>query len=117
MKGNKIAVGNLAKYDALIGRPFLKHQEARIKCGGSAIDFPKFGIRINCTPTGRHIRAEVITTEDVIDQHPEMFAEVIPGGLPPLGKITHEIRLIPPMELGTLRTYGIPDEWVKDLNL
>ena len=31
--GNKMLVGNLAKYDALIGMPFLKQQEAIIKCG------------------------------------------------------------------------------------
>jgi len=33
-------VGNLAKYDTLIGMPFLKQQGAIIECGGSAIDFP-----------------------------------------------------------------------------
>jgi len=94
-KENKMLVGNLAKYDALIGMPFLKQQGALIECGGLAIGFPKLGIRINCTPTSGHIRAAVVTTENVISQHPEVFPEAIPEGLPPLGKITHEIRLIP----------------------
>ena len=40
-KGNKMLVGNLEKYDALIGMPFLKQQGAIIECGGLAIDFPK----------------------------------------------------------------------------
>jgi len=88
-KGNKMLVGNLAKYDALIGMPFLEQQGAISECGGLAIDFPKFGIRINCTPTSGHIRAAVVTTEDVIGQHPQVFPEAIPERLPPLRKINH----------------------------
>jgi len=103
-KGNKMLVGNLAKYDALIGMSFLKQQGAIIEGGGFAIDFPKFGIRINCTPTSGHIRAAVVTTEDVMGQHPEVFPEAIPEGLPPLRKINHEIRLIPGKELRNLPT-------------
>ena len=103
-KGNKMLVGNLAKYDALIGMPFLEQQGASIDCGGLAIDFPKYGIRINCTPTSGNIRAAVVTTEDVINQHPEVFPEAIPEGLPPLRKINHEIRLKPGTDLGMLPT-------------
>jgi len=77
-KGNKMLVGNLAKYDALIGMPFLKQQGAIIECGGLAIDFAKFGIRIHCTPTSGHIRVAVVPTEDVMSQHPEVFPESIP---------------------------------------
>ena len=33
-KGNKMLVGNLAKYDALIGMLFLKRQGGIIECGG-----------------------------------------------------------------------------------
>ena len=102
-------VGNLAKYDARIGMQFLKQQGAIMECGGFAIDFPKFEIRINCTPTSGHIRAAVITTEDVMGQHPEVFPEAIPEGLPPLRKINHEIRLIPGKELRNLPTYSIPE--------
>jgi len=108
-KGTKILVGNLAKYDALIGMPFLKQQGAIIECGRLAIDFPMFGISINCTPTSGHIRAAVITTEDVMEQHPEVFPEIIPEGLPPLRKINHEIRLVPGKDLGILPTYSIPE--------
>jgi len=116
-KGNKMLVGNLAKYDALIGMPFLKQQGAIIECGGLAIDFPNYGIRINCPPTSGRIRAAVVTTEDVMSQHPEVFPEAIPEGLPPLRKINHEIRLIPGKELRNLPTYSIPERWAKDMSL
>jgi len=108
-KGNKMLVGNLAKYDTLIGMPFLKQPGAIIKCSGLAINFPKFGIRINCTATSRHNRAVVVTTDDVMGQHPEVFPQAIPEGLPPLRKINHEIRLIPGKELRNLPTYSIPE--------
>jgi len=116
-KGNKMRVGNLAKYDALIEMPFLKHQGAIIECGGLAIDFPKFGIRINWKPTSGHNRAVVVTTEDVMGQHPAVFPEAIPEGVPPLRKIKHEIHLIPGKELGNLPTYSIPERWAKDMSL
>jgi len=116
-KGNQMLVGNLAKYDTLIEMPFLKQQEAIIECGGLAIDSPKFGIRINCTPPSGHIRAAVVTTQGVMSQHPEVFPEAIPEGLPPLRKINHEIRLIPGKELRNLPTYSIPERWAKDMSL
>jgi len=116
-KGNKMLVGNQAKYDALIAMPFLKQQGAIIECGGLAINFPKFGIRINSTPPSGHIIAAVVTTEDVMGQHPEVFPEVIPEGLPPLRKINHEIRLMPGKELRNLPTYSIPERWAKDMSL
>ena len=75
--------------------PFLKQQGAIIECGGLAIDFSKSGIRINCTPTSGNIRAAVVTTEDAMNQHLEVFPEVIPEGLLPLRQINHEIRLKP----------------------
>ena len=114
-KGNKMLVENVAKYDALIGMPFLKQQEAIIKCGVLAIHFPKFGIRVNCPPTSGTIRAAVVTTKDVMNQHPDVCPEVIPEGLLPLRKINHEIHLKPRTELGTLSTYSIPECWAKDI--
>jgi len=116
-EGNKMIVENLAKYDALIGMPFLKQQGAIIECGGLAIDFPKSRIRINCTPTSGHIRAAVVTTKDVMSQHPEVFPEGIPEGLPPLRKINHEIPLIPAKEVRNFPTYSIPERWMKDISL
>ena len=116
MKGNKMLVGNLVKYDALIGMPFLKQEGAIVECGGLAIDFPKYGIRINCTPTTEYIRAVVVTTEDVMNQHLVVFPEVIPERLPPLRKINHEIRLKPGTDLGTLPTYSIPEPLAKDMS-
>jgi len=116
-KGYRILVGNQANYDALIGITFLKQQGGIIEYGGLAIDLPMFGIRINGTPTCGHIRAAVITTEDVMGQHPEVFPEVRPEGLPPLRKINHEIRLIPGRALRTLATCWIPERLVKDMRL
>ena len=110
-------VGNLAKHDALIGMPFLKQQGAIIECGGLTINSPKFGISINCTPTSGNIRAAVVTTEDVMNQHPEVFPEVIPEGLPLLRKINHELRLKPGIDLGTLPTYALPERWTKDMSI
>ena len=80
------------------------------------IDFQKQGIRINYIPTRRNIRAAVLTIEDVMDQHPEVFPEVIRERLPPLRKINHEIRLKPGAELGTLPTYSIPEHWANDMS-
>ena len=80
------------------------------------INLPKPGIRINCTPTSGNIRAAVLNTEDVMDQHPEVFPEVIPEGLPPLRKINHEIRLKPGADLGSLPTYSIPARWARDMS-
>jgi len=108
-KGDKILVGNPARYDALIGVPFLNQQGAIIECGGLAIDFLKCGIMMNCTPTSGHIRAVVVTTEDVMDQYPEVFPEAILEGLPPLTKINDEIRLMPGKQLKNLPTYAIPE--------
>jgi len=109
-------VGNLAKYNTLIGMPFLKQPGAIIECSGLAIHFPKFGIRINCTPTSGHIRAAIVTTEEVMDQHPEVVPEVIPERLPPLRKINHEIHLVPGKELGRLPSYPIPDRWAQHMS-
>ena len=51
-----------------------------------------------------------------MNQHPEVFPEVIPEGLPPLRKINHEIRLKQGTDLGTLPTYSIPERWAKDMS-
>jgi len=76
-KGNKRVVGNLAKYDSLIGVTCLRQHGPIIECGRLAIHFPKLVMRIKCTLTSCHIRAGVITTQDVMDQHTEVFPEVI----------------------------------------
>jgi len=115
-KGNLKLVGYLAKYDAVIGMPFLKQQEAIMECGGLAIDLPKFGIRINCTPTSRSIRAPGISTEDVMGQYPEVFTEAIPEGLLPLRKINHGIRLILGKEVKHLPSYLILERWANDMS-
>ena len=40
-KGTKMIVGNLVKYDALIGMPFLNEHKATIECGTLYIYFPE----------------------------------------------------------------------------
>jgi len=110
-------VGNLAKYDILIGMPFLTQQGAIIEYGGLAIDFPRFGIKINCTPTSGHIRAAVVTREDVMGQQTDVFPETIPEELPPLRKINHETHLVLGTELRNLPTYSIPERWAKDMSV
>ena len=100
MRGKKRLVENLAKYSALIEMPFLKPQEAIIECGGREIDVRKHGLRINCRYTSGKIRAAGVTTEDLMNQHSDVFLEGIPEGQPPLRKINHEIRLKPAIELG-----------------
>ena len=91
-KDTKMIVGNLAKYDALIGMLFLSKNKAGIECGTLCIYFPEHKVRINCTPTSGYVRAAVVCTSDIMDQHPEVFPETIPEVLPPLRKINHKIR-------------------------
>jgi len=52
-----------------------------------------------------------------MSQHPEVFPEAIPEGLPPLRKINHKIRLMPGKELRDLPTYSIAERWAKDMTL
>jgi len=68
-----------------------------MECARLAIDFLKFGLKINCTPPSGHIQTAATTTEDLMDQDSEVFPELklIPEGLPHLRMIKHESRLIP----------------------
>jgi len=50
-------------------------------------------------------------------QHPKVFPEAIPEGLPPLRKINHEIRLISGKELRNIPTYSISARWANDMSL
>ena len=115
-KGTKMIVGKLAKYDALIGMPFLNEHKATIECGTLCIYFPEYKVRINCTPTSGYVRAAVASTSDIMDQHPEVFPEAIPEVLPPLRKINHKIRFKPGAEQKTLPTYSIPERYVGQVN-
>ena len=82
-------IGNLAKYDALIGMPFLMQQQESIDCQKLTLEFPKHRVRVNCTTTSEYVRAAVVSTEEIIDQHADVFAESIPEGLLPRRKINH----------------------------
>ena len=46
-------VGNLVKYDALIGMPFLNNHKANIECGILCLYFSEHKVKIYCTPTLR----------------------------------------------------------------
>ena len=115
-KDTKMLVGNLAKYDALIGMPSLRKHKVSIECGTLCIYFPEHKVRINCTPTSGYVRAAVASTSDIMDQHPEVFPETIPEVLPPLRKINHKIRFKPGAEQKTHPTYAIPEQYVGQLN-
>jgi len=101
-------IGNLAKYDALIGMPFLMQQQASIDRHKLILEFPKHGGRVNCTSTSKYVRAVVVATEEMIDQHADLCPESILEGLPPLRKINHRNRLKPTAEARTLPTYSVP---------
>jgi hypothetical protein len=117
----KMIVGSLAKYDALIGMPFLTQQGATIVCGNLTIDFPKHMVRVNCTPTSGLVRAAVVSTEQIMEQHADVFPDTMPEGLPPLRKINHRIRLKEGVEPKQLPTYSVPErhtaalsEWIRE---
>jgi len=117
----KMIIGNLAKYNALIGMPFIMQQQGSIDCHKLSLEFPKHRVSVNCTPTSEYVRAAVVSTEEIIDQHAEVFPESIPEGLPPLRKINHRIRLKPGVEVRTLPTYSVPErhtaalsEWIRE---
>ena len=109
-------VGNLAKYDAHIGMPFLNEHKAAIECGMLCIYFPEHTVRINCTPTSGFVCAAVASTSEIMDQHSKVFPETIPEVLPPLRKINYKIRFKPGMEQKSLPTYSIPERYVSELN-
>ena len=117
----KIIIGNLAKYDALIGMPFLMQQQALRDCHKLTLKFPKHRVRVNCTPTSEYVRAAVVSTEEIMDQHADLFPESIPEGLLPVSKINYWIRLKPGVEVWTLPTYSLPErhtaalsEWIRE---
>jgi len=83
-RNNRMIVGNLAKFDPLIGMKFLSRNQATIECGNSTIHFPKHKVKVNCTPTSGLVRAAIATTEEVMEMFPEVFPDLIPEGLPPL---------------------------------
>jgi len=105
----KMIIENLAKYDALIGMPFLMQHQASIDCHKLTLEFPKHRVRVNCTPTSEYVRAAVESREEIMDQHGDMFPESIPEALPPLRKSKQRIRLKPGVEVWTLSMYSVPE--------
>jgi len=51
----------------------------------------------------------VVSTEEIMDEHADVFPESIPEGLPSTRKINHRIRLKPGVEVWTLPTYSVPE--------
>jgi len=111
-RNNRMIVGNLAKYDALIGMKFLSRNQATIECGNSTILFPKHKVKVNCTPTSGLVRAAAIaTTEEVMEMFPEVFPDPIPERLPPLREYNHRIQLKDKENLKTQPTFGVPEKY------
>jgi hypothetical protein len=106
LPNTKMIVGSLAKYDALIGMLFLTQPGVTIACGKLTIDFPKHKVRANCTPTSKLMRAAVVSTEEIMEQHAAVFPDTMPEGLPPFRKIKHRIRLKERVEPKQLPTYS-----------
>jgi len=105
----KMIIGNLAKYNALIGMPFVMQQQASIDCHKLNLEFLKHRVRVNYTPTSEYVRAAVVSTEEIMNQHADMFPESISEGLRPLRKINYRIRLKPGVEGRTLPTNSVPE--------
>jgi len=111
-RNNRMIVGNLAKYDALIRIEFLSRNQATIECVNSMILFSKHKINVNCTPTSGLVRAAAIgTTEEVMEMFPEVFPDPIAERLPPLREYNHRIQLKDKENLKTQPTFGVPAKW------
>jgi len=83
-RNNRMIVGNLAKYEALIGMEFLSRNPATMECGNSTIRFPKHKVKVNCTRTSGLVRpAAIPTTEEVMEMFPEVFPDPILERLSP----------------------------------
>jgi len=85
------------------------------------VQFPRHRVRVNSIPTSEYVRAAVVYTEEIMDQHADVFPESIPEGLPPLRKIHHRIWLKQGVQLRTLPTYSVPErhtaalsEWIRE---
>jgi len=103
----KMIIRKLANYDALIGMPLLIQQQASKDCHKLTFEFLKHRVRVNCIPTSEYVRAAVVSTMEIMDQHADVFPELIPEGLLPLRKINHRIRLKPDVEVRILPTYSV----------
>jgi len=105
-------VGNLAKYDHLIGMEFLSRNQGTIECGKSTILFPKHQVKVNCTPTSGLLRAAAIaTTEEVMEMIPEVFPYPIPERSLPLQEYNHRIQLKDKENLKTQPTFRVPEKY------
>jgi len=111
-RNKRMIVGNLAKYDALIGIEFLSRNQATIESGNSTILFPNHKVKGNCTPTSGLVRAAAIaTTEEVMEMFPEVFPDAIPERLPPLQEHNHRIQLKDKGNLKRQPTFGVPEKY------
>jgi len=85
-------------------------QQVSIDCHKLSLEFPKHRVSVNCTPTSAYVRETVVSTEEIMDQHEDVFPESIPEGILPLRKINPRIRLKPGVEIRTLQTYSVPEK-------
>jgi len=111
-RNNRMIVGKLAKYDALIGIEFRSRNQATFECGNSTIPFPKNKVKVNCTPTSRLVRAAAIAaTEEVMEMFPEVFPDPILERLQPLREYNHRIQLKDKENLKAQPTFGVPEKY------
>src|SRR5207302_9880431 len=76
---NTMMVGNLAKYDALIGMPFMARKGGIIRCDEASTEFPKGKIKIHGEPTSALIQPAVSETRqaDLMAEFEDISAEIV----------------------------------------
>jgi len=111
-RNTRMIVGNLAKYDDLIGMEFLSRNQATIECGKSTILLPKHKVKVNCTPTSGLVRAAAIaTTAEVLEMFPEVFPDPILERLRALREYNHRIQLEDKENLKTQPTFRVSEKY------
>src|SRR5437868_10901896 len=88
-KDNTMLVGNLAKYDTLIGMPFMARHGGIIRCDEASIEFPKDKIKVRCEPTSALIPVAVSETiyAELMTEFEDVFPEIVPETMPPQQRI------------------------------
>src|SRR5437868_3823004 len=84
-KDNTMLVENLAKYNALIGMPFMPRNNGIISCGKASIKFPNTKIIVGCEPASTLIPAAVSETinAELIVEFEDICPEIVLETLPP----------------------------------
>jgi len=91
-------------------------QQGAIDCQKLTVEFLKYRVRVNCTPTSKYVRVAIVSTEEIMEYHADGFSGSILEGLLPIRKMNHKIRLKKRVEASTLPTYSVPERYIATLN-